>query len=364
MDATQQAVEDLTTLGRKGGVQGRLGRVSGWGLVLFAVLLAELTFFSLTNRSFFGGGLGMLSQVQLFLPTGLLALGLTMVILTGNMDLSVGGTASLASVIVGRALLQGMSIPLAILITIAIGALIGLVNGMLVAYLKLDSLLVTLATQFVVASFATALAGSAPPQYFAEWFLFLGRGSVASIPVSLIIFLSAGALIAVVIGRSEFGRRVILVGHNMSAGRYSGLPVARTLIGVFVGSGLMAGVGGVLLAAYYNTGRPTSGMSLLMPAITCVVLGGVDVFGGKGKVGDVIVAVLLLGFLTQGLLNSGLSSLDATLVTGLTLIVALVVKGTSEGGSIRGMVRQFKLRLGGGWRGEPSSSAKLPGAER
>ncbi|MCL2464150.1 MAG: ABC transporter permease [Micrococcales bacterium] len=312
----------------------RRPRPSGWGLALATVLVIELVIFSTTNRNFFGGGFGMLSQIDLFIPTALVAIGLAMVVLTGDIDLSVGATASLSSVVVGRVILSSGNVLLAIVVAVAVGALIGLINGVLVAYLRLDSLLVTLAMQFAVSSFAQAFAGTNPPQGFPVGFQAIGRGSMANIPSALLLFLVVGLIVMFVVGKTRFGRRTVLIGYNMSASRYSGLPVRRTRLGLFVACAAIASIGGVLLSAYYNAGRPQAGMSVLMPALTCVVLGGVDVFGGKGRIGDVIIAALLLGFLTQGLLNSGVSSLAATMVTGLLLVVALIVKTISEKKSI------------------------------
>lgn len=345
------AIADTTdtepTTSQLGGRPQRRFANQRWGVALGVVLIAELVFFSLTNRSFWGGGFGMLSQVELFLPTGIVALGLAVVVLTGNIDLSVGATASLSSVVVGRLLLAEIGILPAVLLALLVGALIGLINGLLVARLKLDSLLVTLAMQFVVASVAQAVAGTRPPQDFPEHFRALGRGSIAQVPTALLLFLGLGILVAVYIDRTRAGRATVLTGHNPSAARYTGLPVDRTLVSVFVICGAIAALGGVLLAAYYNAGRPASGMSLLMPALTCVVLGGVDVFGGKGRIPDVIVAVLLLGFLTQGLLNSGFSSLTTTMITGLLLVLALLIKGLTEGRSVADQWQRLAARLRG-----------------
>ena len=327
---------------------GARGKLPVWGLVLAALLVTELVYFSVTNHNFFGGGSGMLGQVELFLPTGILAMGLALVILTGNIDLSAGAVASLSSVIVGKELVAGHGMLVAIGLAVLVSALVGLVNGIVVALMGIDSLLVTLATQFIASSMAVSLAGDSPPQGFSHAFVRIGEGKVVGIPVSLIVFLVLGLATAGLVGRSGFGRRLVLIGHNQSAARYSGIQVPRTLIGVFGLSGLVAGIAGVVLAAYFNAGRADSGMALLLPAITCVVLGGVDIFGGNGRVGDVIVAVLLLGFLTQGLLNSGFSSLTTTMVTGLLLIVGLVIKiAFEQQNSERSILTTFADRLRG-----------------
>ena len=326
---------------------GRRGGLPTWGLVLGVAMILEIVYFSLTNHNFFGHGTGLLGQVELFLPTGILAVGLAVVVLTGNIDLSAGSVASLSSVIVGKELLAGHGIAAAVLVAVGVSALVGLVNGVIVALAGIDSLLVTLATQFIAGSVAVSLAGDSPPQGFPHAFTRLGSGRLAGVPVSLVIFLAIGILTAVMVTRTGFGRRLVLIGHNAAAARYSGVRVPRTLIGVFTFSGLVAGIGGVTLAAYYNAGRADSGMALLLPAITCVVLGGVDIFGGNGRVGEVIVAVLLLGLLTQGMLNSGYSSLTTTMVTGLLLIVGLVIKIAFEKQSEQSILAAIADRLRG-----------------
>jgi len=332
----------------------RRARPSGWGILLAVLLILELLFFSLTNRSFFGGGFGMLSQINLFIPTALVAMGLAMVVLTGRIDLSVGATASLSSVLVGRLLLSTGNIGLSIAVAIGVGLLIGLLNGLMVTYLKLDSLLVTLAMQFVIASVAQAVAGTNPPQGFPAAFQGIGRGTLGGVSSPLVLFLVVGFVVVVVIAQTRFGRSVVLIGHNESAARYSGIPVRRTLIGVFVGSAVIAALGGVLLSAYFNAGRPQAGMSVLLPALTVVVLGGIDIFGGGGRIGDVIIAALLLGYLVQGLLNSGVSSLTATMTMGVVLVVVLIVKSLSEGESVGRIFRRFNKRFRAFGRRPPS----------
>jgi len=317
-------------------------RTPVWGGILTAALIAELVWFSAINRNFFGGGAGMLSQIESFIPTGILAMGSALVILTGNIDLSVGAMASLASVVVGAALVAHVNIYLAILLAIAVTTVIGLINGLIVTLLGIDSLLVTLATQFIASSLAVSLAGDSPPSGFPDAFITLGEGTLGPIPVIVVIFVVVSVCVALLFGRTRFGRRVALVGYNPSAAKYTGIPVTRTVIGVFTLSGVIAGIAGVVLAAYFNAGRSDSGLSLLLPAITCVVLGGVDIFDGRGRIGEVFVAVLLLGYLTQGMLNAGFSSLIASMVTGLLLIVALVIKIAVErpaGATLLGALR-------------------------
>jgi ribose/xylose/arabinose/galactoside ABC-type transport system permease subunit len=301
-------------------------RVPGWGVCLVVALVAELVYFTLTTRHFADGGSGMLALTEQFVPTGVVALGLAMVILTGNIDLSAGANASLASVIAGTALEHGYGTWVAVLVAIAVGTAAGLFNGLVVAVLGIDSLLVTLATQFIVTSIATSVAGYAPPYGFAGSFLRLGQGTVADVPVALLIFLLLALATIGVVNYTTLGRSMVLIGYSRRAADYTGITSRRALCAVFTLSGALAGVGGVLLAAYYDSAQPENGAILLLPAITAVVLGGVDIFGGRGRIGEVVIAVLLLGFLSQGMLIEGRSSLAVTMVTGLVLIGALVLK--------------------------------------
>jgi ribose/xylose/arabinose/galactoside ABC-type transport system permease subunit len=289
-------------------------------------ITAELVYFTLTTRQFAGHGTGMLDLTEQFAPTGVLAVGLAMVILTGNIDLSCGANASLAAVIAGTVLSKGGSPVLAIVAAIAVSTLFGLFNGLIVAFIEIDSLLVTLATQFIVTSIATSVAGASPPFGFPSAFQLIGQGSVNDVPIALLIFLVIALLMIVAVGYTSLGRSLTLIGYNPRAALYSGIAIRASLTSVFTICVAMSGVAGVLLAAYYNSAQPDIGTGLLLPAITAVILGGVDIFGGRGLIGEVVLAVLLLGFLSQGMLVEGDSSLSITMITGLVLIGALVIK--------------------------------------
>lgn len=328
-------------------------RPAVWGTALAVAIAAELTYFTLTTRHFAEHGHGMLVLTEQFMPTGVLALGATLVILTGNIDLSAGAVASLSAIVAGTQLHAGASIVSAVVVAVAVATGVGALNGAVISLLHIDSLLVTLATQFIASSVATSIGGENPPYNFSRIFLRLGTGTVAGLPIALLIFLVLAAATAVLVTRTVFGRSLVLIGYSRSAADYSGISATRVLMGVFTLSGFAAGVSGVLLAAFYNSARADSGTTLLLPAITMVVLGGVDIFGGRGRVGEVVLAVFLLGFLTQGLLIEGYSSLTATMVTGLLLIAALVLKvwlsrapGQSLSQALQNTLRR-RLRLAG-----------------
>lgn len=305
-------------------------RIPAWGLCLVVAIVAELAYFTLTTRQFAGHGTGMLALSEQFAPTGVLAMGLAMVILTGNIDLSCGASASLAAVLAGTVLEKGGSPLEAILLAVAVSTLFGLFNGVIVALAGIDSLLVTLATQFIITSIATSVAGASPPFGFPGAFTLIGQGAVNDIPIALLVFLVIAAAVIVLVSYTRAGRSMTLVGYNPHAAEYSGIAIRGTLTVVFTLCGAASGVAGVLLAAYYNSAQPDIGTNLLLPGITAVILGGMDIFGGRGRIGEVVLAVLLLGYLSQGMLIEGDSSLSITMITGLVLIGALVVKFAFE----------------------------------
>jgi ribose/xylose/arabinose/galactoside ABC-type transport system permease subunit len=308
----------------------RRWRLPVWGTCLVIAIAAELIYFTLTTRQFAGHGTGMLDLTEQFAPTGVLALGLAMVILTGNIDLSCGANASLAAVVAGTVLGKGGGPVLAIVAAIAASTLFGLFNGLIVAFVGIDSLLVTLATQFIVTSIATSVAGASPPFGFPSAFTLIGQGSVNDVPIALLVFLVIALLVIATVGYTGLGRSLTLIGYSPRAALYSGIAIRGSLTAVFTLCGALSGVAGVLLAAYYNSAQPQIGTDLLLPAITAVILGGMDIFGGRGRIAEVVLAVFLLGFLSQGMLIEGDSSLSITMITGLVLIGALVIKFAFE----------------------------------
>jgi ribose/xylose/arabinose/galactoside ABC-type transport system permease subunit len=316
-------------------------RVPVWGLCLLVAIIVELAYFTLTTRQFAGHGTGMLNLSEQFAPTGVLAMGLAMVILTGNIDLSCGASASLAAVLAGTVLEKGGSPVEAIALAIAASTLFGLFNGVIVAFAGIDSLLVTLATQFVITSVATSVAGASPPFGFPGAFTLIGQGAVNDIPIALLVFLVIALAVIVTVNYTIPGRSMTLIGYSPRAAEYSGIAIRGTLTTVFTLCGAASGVAGVLLAAYYNSAQPDIGTNLLLPGITAVILGGMDIFGGRGRIGEVVLAVFLLGYLSQGMLIEGYSSLSITMITGLVLIGALVIKFAFE----RNLRQRLNARL-------------------
>ncbi len=319
-------------------VTARRGRVTRvplgvWERSLLALLVLLTGGLIAGVPGFYPGFAGFLALTENFLPFGLVALGLTTVILTGGIDLSVGATAGLSAIVMAE-LWSGLhlSIWLATAAGLAAGALLGLVNGLIITRLRTEPLIATLATSFIYGSIATALAGDNPPSGFPDGFNRLGTGALGGIvPFQIVLFAVLAFVFSLLISRSAFGRKVVMIGYNGEAARYSGIRVARIVTASYVISGAMAGLAGIVLAAYYSAVRPDMGDLLLLSTITTVVLGGVSIFGGEGSIAGVVIAVLLLGMLRQGMLIAGFSDMVTTMLTGAILLTAIALKNLFAG---------------------------------
>jgi ribose/xylose/arabinose/galactoside ABC-type transport system permease subunit len=326
-----------------------------WVLSLVAILTVELLYFNLGVSSFWGGGWGgstsMLVDGENFLFTSMIALGVMFVIFAGDIDLSVGAMAGFASVMMAEFHIGGMNIWVAVVISLLIAAMIGLVQGLIITYFKLESLLVTLAGGFILQSAAVAWEGSVPPYGFPARFVsLLGTGNVSStiqIPNQLVIFAVLAGIATLVVHRTRFGRQLVLVGHNRDAAGYGGVRVSVTRIRAFVLSATFAAIAGMCIAATYNTARDDLGPTLLLPAITAVVLGGVDIFGGAGLVPGVVVATFILGWLSPGLLQDGVSDTWTSIAIGVLLLGSLTVKGITDRRQGRSMRESVRARFAG-----------------
>jgi AI-2 transport system permease protein/rhamnose transport system permease protein len=307
--------------------------IGGWELSLVVLLAAVLVGFGLLAPGFYAGPAALLGLSQNFLPFGIVALGLSLVILTGGIDLSVGAVASLSAVLAAQLWSRfGLDIWAASALGLAIGGLLGLVNAAVILRLGIEPLIATLGTSFVYGSAAVAAAGAAPPSGFPGAFTAVGATAIdvgpvqGLVPIQLLLFAVLAALFSAVVGRSAFGRKLVMVGYSPEAARYSGIRTGRILAIAYGISGAMASLAGLVLASYYDAVRPDMGDVLLLTTITMVVLGGVSIFGGEGTILGVVMAVLVLGFLRQGMLIAGFSDMVTTMLTGAILLASIAVK--------------------------------------
>jgi galactofuranose transport system permease protein len=274
--------------------RGRLsGLLQGQGALVALILLVA---FGALRYDNFLSSYNVTSFLANNAKFGLIALGMTFVIMTGGIDLSVGAVAALASVIAaevsGGGLLAGIAVP------VLVGVLIGLVNGALVAWGRLQPFIVTLAMLLGARGLALVLSGSQSVSVdFESGFTSLGTTTLLTLAAPIWIFAVAYLVGAVAGGRTPFSRHVLAIGDNEEAARLMGLRVERTKLAVYGLSGGLAGMAGVLLAAQYGAGQPTEGVGWELSAIAAVVVGGTLLTGGLGSVTGTLWGVLLLGLI-------------------------------------------------------------------
>ncbi len=320
--------------------------LDGWERSLIVLLVLLVAGLIAVVPGFYSGFGSFLALSENFLPFGLVALGLSTVILTGGIDLSVGATAGLSAIVMAE-LWSGLhlSIWLAAGIGVLAGAMLGAVNGLIITRLRVEPLIATLATSFIYGSLAVALAGDTPPSGFPDGFTRLGTGAIGDLlPYQILLFALLSLLFGLAMSRSKFGRKIVMIGYNPDAARWSGVRVDCILVAAYVLSGSMAALAGIVLAAYYSAVRADMGDVLLLTTITIVVLGGVSIFGGEGSIVGVVIAVLVLGFLRQGMLIAGFSDMLTTMLTGAILLGAIAIKNMLGGGGLTPLLRRLRLR--------------------
>lgn len=256
---------------------------------------------------------------------GLVALGMTFVILTGGIDLSVGALLAVAGVVAANLANQGLII--ALVAAVAATTFLGLINGLVIAKARIQPFIVTLAMMIAARGLALAATGEKSIGITDESFAWLGRGSIGFLPVPILILIVAFAVGWLVLNQTRFGRNVFAVGDNDEAARLMGLNISRVTIAVYAVSGALAGIAGVMLASRLGAGQPVAGTGYELDAIAAVVIGGTLLTGGQGSVLSTLVGVLLLGVIFNLFnLEGTISPWWQLVLRGVILLVVVVVQ--------------------------------------
>jgi ribose transport system permease protein len=259
-----------------------------------------------------------------------LAVGQFFVILTGGIDLSVGSTVALSTVITALLLQKGLPAGVAVVVTLAACGCIGLFNGVLIVWLRLAPFIATLATLSMVQGFSYIIQSTSLIQITNQTFIGWFSGSVLGIPNPVIIFVVLTIVAAFVAKYSTFGRRLYAIGGNREAARLSGLPVHRDLLITYTMSGLLAGLAGLLAAAQLLQGSSLIGQGYELDAIAAVVVGGASLFGGSGDPISAVIGNLIIAIITNIMNLLGVSSQPQLVIKGAVIIVAVFL--SSAGG--------------------------------
>lgn len=305
-----------------------------WEIALAALLVFEILAFGVINPRLLDINVLLFSTSD-FICIGIVALPLTMVIVSGGMDISFGSTIGLCAIALGVMFQAGIPLPLAIVLTLALGALCGVINAGLIIYTGVNPLVITLGTMYLFGGSALLLSGmSGATGYegiggFPAAFTDFANLSLVGLPVPLIFFLVSGVFFWLLMHRTHIGRNIFLVGQSHRVAQYSAIPVNRTLYTIYAMTGCAAAVAAVLLVSYFGSARSDLGASFLMPAITAVVLGGANIYGGSGSILGSALAALLVGFLQQGLQMAGVPNQISSALSGALLIVVVVGRSIS-----------------------------------
>jgi galactofuranose transport system permease protein len=300
------------------------------------VALIAICIFGATRYYAFPTPENLLNVLRQNSMLGLVALGMTFVILTGGIDLSVGAVLAVAGVVAANLADRGTLI--AVTAGVAAGALLGLTNGVVITKARIQPFIVTLAMLIGARGAALAATGeeSVSVNRLASGFTWLGRGEIGPISVPVLIFALAYVAGWVVLRYTRFGRYVYAIGDNAEAARLMGLKVDRTLIGTYTLSGALAGLAGVILAARLGAGQPVAGTGWELDAIAAVVVGGTLLTGGQGGAGSTLIGVLLLGVIFN------LFNLEGTIspwwqwaLRGLFLLAVVVVQARLQQRAVR-----------------------------
>lgn len=257
---------------------------------------------------------------------GLVALGQTLVLLLGGIDLSVGAVAGLSAIIGSLMLTQtGIHPYLVLPLTALFGMFLGSINGFFVAILRLNPFIVTLASWEIFAGMTLVITRGVPIRPLGETFRVFGQGSMFGVPVPVVIFLMAGAILTFVLARTRFGRNIYAIGGNRDAAELVGIRTARVEFMVFGLAGLFAALAGILYASRMDSGQPSVGEGWLMGAITAAIIGGTSLKGGQGTVVGTVFGALLMAFLANGIVLMNVSGYWERIIVGGVVLVAILV---------------------------------------
>jgi ribose transport system permease protein len=258
-------------------------------------------------------------------PTAIIVVGMTILLVSGSFDLSVGSVLALSSTVVALLLLSGVPIPLAILAALAVGLAIGAVNGLLVTLLGVNPLIATLGTMSMARGAALVFTEGFSLSSLPQGFALFGKAQILGLPLMAWIMLAIVVLGDIGLRRTRFLRQVYFVGGNERAAVLSGIPVARVRVICFMLSGLLAAVAGVLLASRLMSGTPTAGNALELQVLAAAVIGGASLRGGEGTVLGAFLGVVFVALISNAMTMLAVSIYWQMIVTGLVLVVAVAV---------------------------------------
>jgi ribose transport system permease protein len=323
-------VPGMQPAGRWAGIlrmKGRLGdfvaqtTAAGALIVVFIFLSFASPDFLTTNN--------LINVIEQNAVTATIALGMTFVIITAGIDLSVGSTAAMTGVLGVELIARGMNWPLALLIAVVAGGVVGLGNGLLISIARLNPFIATLGMMTVVRGltdvYTNAVVVVGPASVLGpDNFGVIGLGKAAGIPVALMILVVLSVLAYFLLSHTRLGRYTYAIGSNQEAARLSGIPVRKYLLAVYVILGLLTGLAGMIAVSRLGIGEPNFGIGLELDVIAATVIGGASLFGGQGTIVGTIIGVFLIGLIRDGSVLLDINSFTQDVIIGVVIWLAVL----------------------------------------
>lgn len=328
-------MEQRTSLDKQGYIQRNLLGKKDFSLKRFflqwewmlVIILVAVMIINSNLSPYFLNYASLRDGTMIFLDKAYIVFPMAMIMILRDIDISVGSTVALSSVVMAT-MYNSLGVPmeLAIVICLAVGALCGLINGILIVKFKeLSAVIVTLGTMILFRGIAYIILEDQSAGNFPEWFGFFGWGYVFGIPFILILFLVMAVLFGLLLHKTTFGRQIFAMGKNSTASRFSGVKVDRIKIIVFTLAGLMAGLTALFLSSRMGSTRPNVATMYELDVIAMAALGGISTAGGKGKIIGTVIAVFIIGYLQYGLGLINIPAQTLLIVVGALLILSVAV---------------------------------------
>ena len=293
-----------------------------WESALLVLLVLEILLFGAINPRMLDINMLLFSTSD-FIGIGIVALPLTLVIISGGIDISLGSTIGLCAIALGVMMQAGWPMAVAIPLTLLLGLLCGLVNAALIHYTGISPLVITLGTLYLYGGGALLLSGMAGATGYE------GIGGFVGLPLPLVLFAVITVFFWLITHRGRFGRHLFLIGQNPRAARYAALSVNGMPYALYGLVGVASAIAALVMVSYFGSARSDLGRDLLMPALTAAVLGGANIYGGSGSVVGTALAALLVGYLQQGLQMVGIPNQVSSALSGALLVVVVMGRSLS-----------------------------------
>ncbi len=300
---------------------------------IYFVLVFEIIFFAFASDVFFSlkNALNVLRQISI---VGIMAVGMTFVILTGGVDLSVGGVTACVGVICAKLMLAGAHPVIAILASLCFAAVVGLVNAFFSHEFKLNPMIVTLATLQILKGISYIVTGAIPVYGFTEKFKVIGQGHIGPIPIPIIIMIVLYILAYIVLTYTSFGQSIYGIGGNEEAVRLTGINIRKQKYTAYMLCSVITAIAGIVLLSRVNTAQPSAGFGYEMDVITGAVLGGISMSGGEGKITGVFAGVLVMAVLSNGMMMCNVTEYWQWVAKGVVMLAAITYDRIIKGGKV------------------------------